>query len=83
MGIYCELLAGSVHRTVRLRLRNNVDENEDGDVVGSGDSYAQAVQALSNAEAALRNLGREFRCGTHHGLCDEYRRLGGGGRSLR
>jgi hypothetical protein len=41
------------------------------------------VQALSNAEAALRNLGREFRCGTHHGLCDEYRRLGGGGRSLR
>ena len=41
--------------------------------MGSGDSYAQAVQALSNAEAALRNLGREFRCGTHHGLCDEYR----------
>ncbi len=31
--------------------------NEDGDVVGSGDPYAQAMQALRNVEAALRKVG--------------------------
>jgi enamine deaminase RidA (YjgF/YER057c/UK114 family) len=30
---------------------------EDGSIVGRGDPYAQAVQALKNVEAALRKLG--------------------------
>jgi enamine deaminase RidA (YjgF/YER057c/UK114 family) len=31
--------------------------NEDGEVVGIGDSYAQTVQALRNVEVALREAG--------------------------
>ncbi len=31
--------------------------NEDGDIVGSSDPYAQTVQALRNVEAALRKVG--------------------------
>ena len=31
--------------------------SEDGGIVGKGDPYAQAVQALRNVEAALRRLG--------------------------
>ncbi len=31
--------------------------NEDGEVVGISDPYAQAVQALRNVEAALRKVG--------------------------
>ncbi len=31
--------------------------NEDGDIVGIGDPYAQTVQALRNVEAALREAG--------------------------
>jgi enamine deaminase RidA (YjgF/YER057c/UK114 family) len=30
---------------------------EDGGIVGQGDPYAQAIQALKNIEAALRKLG--------------------------
>jgi enamine deaminase RidA (YjgF/YER057c/UK114 family) len=30
---------------------------EDGSIVGPGDPYAQAIQALKNIEAALRRLG--------------------------
>ena len=30
---------------------------EDGSIVGRGDPYAQAIQALKNIEAALRKLG--------------------------
>jgi enamine deaminase RidA (YjgF/YER057c/UK114 family) len=30
---------------------------EDGGIVGQGDPYAQAIQALKNIEAALRRLG--------------------------
>jgi enamine deaminase RidA (YjgF/YER057c/UK114 family) len=30
---------------------------EDGTIVGQGDPYAQAIQALKNVEAALRQLG--------------------------
>ena len=30
---------------------------EDGGIVGAGDPYAQAVQALRNVEAALRRVG--------------------------
>ena len=30
---------------------------EDGSIVGKGDPYAQAIQALKNIEAALRKLG--------------------------
>ena len=30
---------------------------EDGNIVGQGDSYAQAIQALKNIEAALHKLG--------------------------
>jgi len=30
---------------------------EDGSIVGQGDSYAQAIQALKNIEAALLKLG--------------------------
>ena len=31
--------------------------NEDGEVVGIGDPYAQVVQALGNVEAAVRKVG--------------------------
>src|SRR3984957_740047 len=31
--------------------------NEDGGIVGKGDPYAQAIQALKNIEAALKKLG--------------------------
>src|SRR5438105_14699709 len=31
--------------------------NEAGEIVGQGDPYAQAIQALKNIEAALRKLG--------------------------
>ncbi len=31
---------------------------EDGSIVGQGDPYAQAIQALRNIEAALLRLGR-------------------------
>jgi len=34
--------------------------NEDGEVVGISDPYAQAVQALRNVEAALRKAGAEI-----------------------
>ena len=34
--------------------------NEDGEVVGIGDPYAQAMQALRNVEAALRKVGAEL-----------------------
>lgn len=34
--------------------------NEDGEVVGIGDPYAQTVQALRNVEAALRKAGAEL-----------------------
>ncbi|HEX6797211.1 MAG TPA: RidA family protein [Ktedonobacterales bacterium] len=33
----------------------------DGRVVGAGDAYAQAIQALRNIEAALRGCGAELR----------------------
>ena len=33
---------------------------EDGSIVGQGDPYAQAIQALKNIEAALRKLGATF-----------------------
>ena len=34
---------------------------EDGTIVGQGDPYAQAVQALKNVEAALHKLGATLR----------------------
>lgn len=34
--------------------------DEDGNVVGVGDPYAQAIQALSNIEAALRKAGAKL-----------------------
>ena len=34
--------------------------NEDGEVVGIGDPYAQAMQALRNVEAALRKAGAKL-----------------------
>jgi enamine deaminase RidA (YjgF/YER057c/UK114 family) len=34
---------------------------EDGSIVGRGDPYAQAVQALKNVEAALNELGASLR----------------------
>lgn len=34
---------------------------EDGSIVGLGDSYAQAIQALKNIEAALLKLGATLR----------------------
>jgi enamine deaminase RidA (YjgF/YER057c/UK114 family) len=34
---------------------------EDGSIVGRGDPYAQAVQALKNVEAALNKLGATLR----------------------
>ncbi len=39
--------------------------DEDGDIAGVGDPYAQAKQALGNVEAALRRAGRTLRewCG--------------------
>ncbi len=34
--------------------------DEDGDIVGAGDPYAQAKQALGNVEAALRRAGADL-----------------------
>jgi enamine deaminase RidA (YjgF/YER057c/UK114 family) len=34
---------------------------EDGSIVGQGDPYAQAIQALKNIETALRKLGARLR----------------------
>ncbi len=34
---------------------------EDGQVVGKGDPYSQAIQALKNIQAALRQLGAELK----------------------
>jgi enamine deaminase RidA (YjgF/YER057c/UK114 family) len=48
--------------------------DEVGNVVGRGDPYAQAVQAIKNIESALKRAGREFeRCGSHADVCCEYR----------
>jgi enamine deaminase RidA (YjgF/YER057c/UK114 family) len=56
LGNRCRLLAGGARRTVRVRLGDDAT-GEDGSIVGAGDPYAQARQALGNIEAALRKVG--------------------------